>query len=328
MTQEEKSVDQIVEELNKHHAVVMVRGKFTILNMVFDPTFNRPDVTFSSLYDFKNFYANRRISDSEISQTVADIWWKSPNRLTYKGIVFSPGQEVPGYYNLYRGLSYEPKKGDWSLFRNHILKVIANKDESIYYWILAWLARIVQDPGGELPGTSLVLRGKQGVGKGCFATEFGSLFGNHFLHICHQAQLVGKFNLHLKDCLVGFVDEGFLAGCKHAEGVIKALVTEETRMCEPKGVNAFAVKNHVNLIIASNHDWIIPAGLEERRFFVLDVADTHAQDHAYFAAIFDQMKNGGREAMLYDLIHMDISKFGSNCPFNDYCSEILVRMLK
>jgi len=67
------------------------------------------------------------------------------------------------------------------------------------------------------------------------------------------------------------------------------------------------VENHLNLIVASNHDWVIPAMPEERRFFVLDVADTHAQDHEYFAAIFHQMQNGGREAMLYDLQQMDIS---------------------
>jgi hypothetical protein len=31
------------------------------------------------------------------------------------------------------------------------------------------------------------------------------------------------------------------------------------------------------------------------------------QDHEYFAAIINQMNNGGREALLYDLLEMDIS---------------------
>ena len=40
------------------------------------------------------------------------------------------------------------------------------------------------------------------------------------------------------------------------------------------------------------------AGLEERRFNVLDVSDAKMQDHEYFKAIVDQMHNGGIEAML------------------------------
>ena len=53
-------------------------------------------------------------------------------------------------------------------------------------------------------------------------------------------------------------------------------------------------------------DWVVPAGLEERRFLVLDVSDRHMQDYPYFKAIGQQMDNGGREAMLHDLLARDI----------------------
>jgi hypothetical protein len=33
------------------------------------------------------------------------------------------------------------------------------------------------------------------------------------------------------------------------------------------------------------------------------------QNHDYFKAIVDQMEHGGREAMLYDLQHADLSNF-------------------
>jgi hypothetical protein len=48
--------------------------------------------------------------------------------------------------------------------------------------------------------------------------------------------------------------------------------------------------------MASNEDWHTPAGMQERRFFVLSVASTHMQDADYFEAIAEEMKNGGREA--------------------------------
>ena len=103
------------------------------------------------------------------------------------------------------------------------------------------------------------------------------------------------------------MDEGFWAGDKAAEGVIKGMITEDQILVEPKGKDAFAVKNHIRLIVASNNDWVVPAGLEERRFLVLDVSDKHMQDRPYFDEIFAQMNNGGREAMLYDLLHHDFS---------------------
>jgi hypothetical protein len=42
---------------------------------------------------------------------------------------------------------------------------------------------------------------------------------------------------------------------------------------------------------------------------VIKVSDAHKQDHKYFAAIDKEMKNGGREALLYHLLNkVDLSK--------------------
>jgi phage/plasmid-associated DNA primase len=169
------------------------------------------------------------------------------------------------------------------------------------------MARLIQDPGGKRPGTALVLRGKQGTGKGFFVNTFGKVFGNHFIQITNQTQLTGKFNNHLKDKLLVFVDEGFWAGDKSAEGVLKGLITEDRIIVEPKGKDAFSVRNHINIIMASNNDWIVPAGLEERRFMVTDVSDHRIQDKKYFRSIQIQMNSGGLEAMFHDLKNLDIT---------------------
>jgi len=49
-------------------------------------------------------------------------------------------------------------------------------------------------------------------------------------------------------------------------GILKALITEETLAIEYKGKDVVHIKNHVRLLIATNRDWAVPAGLEERRF--------------------------------------------------------------
>lgn len=310
----EDPISQRILELNKKYAVAMLGGKCVIIQEFMDPVFGRKDINFIAAEDFKKFYANEKHfvlnGDGRVKQTsIGILWFESPLRRQYESIVFSPQKDISTHYNLYQGFAVEPCKGDWSLFFNHIKTVIANNDRQILQYILAWLAHLFQQPGGERPGVSIVLRGKQGVGKGCFAYHVGSILGKHYLHIANSKQLTGKFNNHLKDALFVFCDEGIWAGDKQAEGVLKAMVTETFFPIEPKGKDVFMVKNHIRLLVASNNSWVIPAGLEERRFCVLDVPDTRIQDHAYFGAIYRQMDNGGREAMLHDLLNLDISNF-------------------
>lgn len=300
-----------IAQLNKKHAIIMLGGKCVVMNETVEPIFNRPDINFSSTADFKTCYSNRTIEvptkRGTALELLAKVWLESPLRRQHEGIVFAPGQDIPGFYNLYRGLAVDPVKGDCSLYWNHVRDVICAGNEEIFRYIKAWMAHLVQDPGGERSGTSVVMRGRQGTGKGCFASQFGEIFGSHFLHITNPTHLVHRFNQHLKDALLVFVDEGIWAGDKTAEGILKGMITEKYFMCEPKGKDAFPVKNHVHLIIASNSQWVVPAGLEERRFMVLDVSDKYIQDKDYFKAIFYQMDHGGREAMLCDLLETDLS---------------------
>jgi hypothetical protein len=156
---------------------------------------------------------------------------------------------------------------------------------------------------------AVVLRGAEGVGKGMLATQFGRLFGAHFRHITQAKHLVGNFNAHLQQCSVLFADEAFFAGDRAHEGILKALITEDTLLIEPKGIDPFVVRNCLHLILSSNNDWVIPAGADARRFFVLDVTSTRMRDFSYFAEIAAEMDNGGREALLDLLMRRDLSKF-------------------
>jgi hypothetical protein len=303
-------VPKFVAELNEKHAFIMIEGKSRILNEIVNPSFNRPDINFSSIPDFVNKYYNKKVIDPETGNKTSSgrAWLNSPFRDSYEGIVFEPSNDVPGFYNLWRGLAVKPKKSDWSLFKRHILEIIADGDTKLAKWILAWMARIVQDPGGARPGTSIVLKGGQGIGKGVFATQFGALFGPHFLHLSNRIQITGRFNSHLKNALVVFGDEVTWGGEKKTAGILKAMVTEDTIQCEPKGIDSYTVKNRMNLIIASNSDWVVPAEIDERRFCVIRVSEDKKQNRKYFTKIISQMDSGGREAMLYDLLKRDISK--------------------
>ena len=80
-------------------------------------------------------------------------------------------------------------------------------------------------------------------------------------------------------------------------------------MIEPKGVDPFAVRNCIHLLMSSNADWVVPAGADARRYFVLDVADTQMQCAEYFGAVTREMNQGGREALLFHLLNRNLAAF-------------------
>lgn len=303
-----------IEELNQCHAVVMVGGRCVVINEIPDPAFGGISVSYSSMDDFRNCYRNQKVwvpcGEGKTKQVdIGKVWLESDRRRQYKGVTFHPGTTNNGYYNLFRGFAVDPKKGDWRLFRDHIFHVIASGNREHFSYLIAWMAHTVQHCGDFKPGVTIVLRGGQGSGKGCFATIFGNLFGTHFKHITQVRQLTGQFNDHLKNAVLVFVDEGFWAGDKQSEGALKAMISEDRIAVEPKGKDVFYVRNYIRIIIASNNRWVVPAGLGERRFFVLDVSPRHMQDQEYFQAIFRQMDDGGYAAMMHDLLDIDIGSF-------------------
>ena len=88
------------------------------------------------------------------------------------------------------------------------------------------------------------------------------------------------------------------------------MITEPTLLIEPKGFPTFTAPNRLHIIMASNSDWVVPASLQSRRWFVLNVSPIRRGDRAYFTALWRQMDDeGGLAAMLHDLLHDDLSDF-------------------
>jgi len=133
--------------------------------------------------------------------------------------------------------------------------------------------------------------------------------GQYGVYISNAKHLTGNFNAHLRDCAFLFADEAFWAGDKVGESVLKGLITDPVINVEAKYQNAVNVPNLLHIGMASNADWVVPASIDERRYFVLDVSDHRIGDRAYFEALAAQMNTGGTAALLCDLQRLDVSGF-------------------
>jgi hypothetical protein len=310
--------DPRLREMNEKHAVISnYGGKCCVLSSTrSSANFALEVQTFQTIGAIQSRYANRHVevgnkNGHPITKSLGQWWIAHPKRRQYEGVIYAPGNpnvEIDGYFNLWRGWGVTPAKGDWSLLRLHILEVLAAGSEQYAAYITRWVANALQHPDRP-SGVALVLRGRKGTGKGLFCTLLTDLFGAHGIAVSNSKHVTGHFNGHLKDKSLLFADEALAAEDKQGESVLKCLITEREIIVEQKGFDAVPWKNCLNIIMASNAEWVVPASSDERRFAVFDVADHRSGDYSYFAALAAELNGGGQAAFLHDLLHMDLTGF-------------------
>lgn len=299
--------DAILEEMNAQHCVVMENGKFRVFTEEFDPVLGRHFYQRSTKEDFQNLYCNSFVEQvNDRPTTRAQFWLKHHARRQYKGVIFDPSGDHAGWLNLWRGWAVQPAPGDWSLLDALVRDVLTDGDAEGYRYVLNWIAAMFQRPS-EAAEVAIAFKGAKGTGKGTLGRVLQQLAGAHGLHISSPEHITGRFNSHLQNCICLFADEAFWAGDKAGEAKLKALVTEPTVAYEGKGRDAVMGKNLIHIVMASNSDWVVPAGLDgERRFAVFEVNDSRKDDRRFFEALNRQLDGGGRAAFLHDMLTRDI----------------------
>lgn len=297
--------DTLLAEWNSKYAVVRV-GKDVAVLMEPEHPGGEPD--FVSERGFKNLMAPVKIdvpdgTSGSKREPVHKLWWVWEERRTYRGgIVFEPGGCGPDAYNLWRGFPVKGKAGDWGLLRSHIQDNICQGSAEHFAWLMTWLAQMFQQPGVKL-GSAVAIRGKKGTGKSKLFDWVRKAMGQHALQVTSAGHITGNFNAHHAGKVLMVCEEAFWAGDRSALGPLKSLITSDVSLLERKGVDAVQASNYVRLAFISNEDWVVPVqGADERRFFVLECGDGRRQDRDFFAAVDEQMENGGLEAMVEELM--------------------------
>jgi hypothetical protein len=303
-----------LEQLNAKHAVIIDGGRTLVLR------FDRIEYTADNMRyaydapiylppnDFKNFYVNRRVRISEDETMPLGHWWFAHSmRRQYAGLVYEPGAPaiVGDKVNLWRGWGVEPKPGDWSLMKRHIKEVLCAGAKPVSDYNIRWMAWAVQHPD-KPPEVATGFLGERGTGKGTLGKALCKIFGQHARHISSADHLTGHFNAHLRQCSFVFADEAVAPRDKAATGALNRMITEPTLEIEAKRRDRIEVPNCLHVMLASNNDWVIPAGMHERRWVVQKVADTQIQNAAWFDPLYAQLEAGGYGAMLYDLLNFDL----------------------
>ena len=265
------------------------------------------------MFSHKKIRSKIKNDGTYVYKNPVKVWWNHEDTERYLGgLSFVPNGEAPaGTFNRWLGFGVEAEDtgASWDRLKWHIANIVCAGDEVLTEYVMGWLAHGFQSPA-TLPGVALVARGEKGTGKGVVGQLLMKLWGQHSQYISSTRGLTGQFNAHLGTCCFLFADEAFFAGDKSGESTLKALITEPTRMEEPKGIDIQKVRNFLKIFMCSNKDAVVPVSCDERRYAVCDVSDAKRGDTKYFNDLWEEVNDPVVQSqILWDLQHYDLSGF-------------------
>jgi Family of unknown function (DUF5906) len=296
---------------NSHFFIANMKGAYQIAQIHDDGS-----VKYISHKDFSLKLANLivKVDDGRGGKknvSMEKFWLSHPHR-EEREVIFDPkappGITVPGKHNLWGGFAILPKKptGRHRRLLRHIHQVICQGDKNKFKDLIRWLAWAVQNPDKN-PETAIVLKSaRQGTGKTTLNAWMCRIFGDYARTISDKDRLFDRFNSDLETAVFVDADEMLFAGDRGTADKLKSLITGGTITLEVKHGARWAVPNRLHIIMTTNHDHAVQAGVQDRRFFVLEVSAHKAQDASWFNPLYADFDNGGVEEFLWFLLKVNL----------------------
>lgn len=277
-----------------------------------------------ALKDAELFFATRRHPEETVTKgtkgtkMVADfpLWLVSPERREYDREVFNPREDhLPTEYNSYPGIltKRSGRVDRCKYFLEFVRETICSSpgdtksqvDEK-YTYVMGWLGHLVQKPW-ELPGTMIILTGKQGIGKGFFVSRIIDMLGRKLAgSTLGLYRVSARFNGSLAKRLLMHIDEMHVTGKKDQE-VLKNIMTDPDKTVELKWAESVDVPNFTRYIGSTNDENPVPIPEDNRRFVIYGVSTNKRNDERYFDNLRKEMEAGGYEDFMEYLMRVDLS---------------------
>jgi Family of unknown function (DUF5906) len=301
------SAEEALELSNSHFLVGRTDKYVSIFRIEQDG-----QLVFAPNEQFKLDVANVFVRREEGSPKAAEKFWKEHSRRHERKIVFKPrGTIEPSEFNLWRGFDVDPRKG-WQKQRRllrHIWEVICRRDKAKFKYLIRWLAWAVQNPD-KSPGTVIVLKSpREGTGKSTLGVAMLKIFGIHGQLVDDKDRILGRFNDWLETVSFVLAEEILWAGDLRSADKLKSVITSPTIQVERKSGPVWQLDNRLHVIMTTNHDHAVPAGIGNRRFVVYDVSEERACDKSWFDPLYRDLDDGGAGEFLYLLQKLQLGEW-------------------
>jgi hypothetical protein len=322
-----EDINGMVAKFNEKYALISINGDVKVLREFVDK--GRLDFQLMTPQAFETWTADQpkiimQRGNSIIEKSAASVWLEHADHRKYEGgLVFepgvkeqpkAPGAKWPWCYNLWHGWGVEPsEEGSCELFKTHLRDVFCAGDTVVYAYVWNYFAHMFQHPM-EKPTTAIAGIGPPGIGKSFVGDRIGYLVGDGYVLVTSEL-LTGNFNGHLKDAIFTQADEATYAHDKKLAAKLKNNITCGKREINDKREKVYRVDAFDrNFFTAEKRD-ALPVEKDDRRMCITEPLTTHQEDTEYFGVILDELKAGGYQRLMHELMTTDLADFDCHkCP--------------
>lgn len=303
----------MIKLMNEEFIFIRETGEIIVLDGK-DKWYLKKPTQFKELlckYDFKN-PMNKKVVK------IADTWLNHIDRRQVLKIGFDPRDKPEDdIFNIWKGMRISTENA--STFQvdecepllDHIKNRWCNGVDDDFEYVMNWLAHLIQKPWIKM-GVVICLRStKEGAGKGIVMNLLRKIIGdNHYFQCNNLEQLTGSFNGIGEAKILTNLDEAFWGKDKKKEGMLKNLITEETKLVNKKNKESYIIDDYSNYIVSTNNDCFIPAVEGGRRFFAIELSnELSGIQTPEKKAIIDELLNVPAESFARILYERDISSY-------------------
>ncbi len=306
------NVEGMVDLINKEFIFVKETGETIVLDGKEKWYLKKPN----QLKELFSCYIFKNIKNKDTNP--ADLWLKHIERRQVVNIGFDPknigNQEI---FNIWKGLNINKNVvtdfdvNDAKPIIDHIYNIWCSQNQEYFDYVMNWFSHILQYPYKKTGVVVCLKSNKEGAGKGIIMNKLRKIIGdNHYFQCNNLDQLTGSFNGVGEGKILINLDEAFWGKDKKKEGMLKNIITEETKFVNKKNKESYIIEDYCNYIISTNNDCFIPASEGGRRFFALDldnkfsgVQNENKKDY------FKNINEAPAGAFAKYLFERDISKF-------------------
>lgn len=237
-----------------------------------------------------------------------ELWLNDPTIRKYENYVFTPPPlKVEEYeYNTWTEFDIlkTPYIHNQSII-DRLLDYMNNlfNDSDVVNYILAYFANRIQNPAHRNK-VCIILYGEEGDGKNRLLDIFKNIFGEkYFTELETSKQLFGSHSCVEQQKLFICVNEAKGKDNYENSDILKARITTDTLMINPKGIQEFKINNYCDYLMTTNNINAVNLHDKSRRYLYVETSSYYSRNGDFFNTFSnDIVENKAALRVIYEYL--------------------------
>ena len=240
---------------------------------------------------------NKKGEDTYKQKRFIERWLDDPQIRKYNKMVFKPPPlwVQTEEFNTWTDLEilktpYKPNNNIIERFLEYTNNLFNNQE--VVNYILAYFANRLQNPA-ERNKVCVILYGEEGDGKNRFFDIFKNIVGNkYYIELESGKQLFSAHSCVEKEKLFVCVNEARGKDNYENADILKARITTDTLLINPKGIQEFTIDNYCDYIMTTNNHNAVNIHDKSRRYLFVETTSYYSRNSEFFNTFSNDIEIG------------------------------------